>query len=380
MRANAGDAVKIAHLSSVHPRSDSRVFLKQCRGLAARGHEVTLVVADGKGDERKDGVSIVDVGREPGRVRRALRSTRAVLRKALSLDAELYQLHDPELLPAGLRLQRAGKAVLYDAHEDVPKQILAKPYLGPRRLRLLSKAYATYERYACRRLDGIVAATPAIGRKFRPINGRTAVVNNYPIPDELYTAAPFDERRASVCYVGGLSEARGLREIVAAIERVEAPVRLQLAGTFHDSDLEASLQAMPGWARTDALGFVDRHGVRQVLAQSIAGLVTLHPTPNHLESHPIKMFEYMAAGIPVIASDFPLWRRIVEESDCGYCVDPLDPGAIAAAIARLAGNRDEARRLGSNGRAAVIDRYNWPTEEGSLVDLYVSVQGDNGDR
>jgi len=369
-------ALKVAHLTSVHARNDTRIFLKQCRGLASNGYDVSLIVADGRGGESVDGVTVLDVGAASGRLSRIFGASRRVYRKAVELNADIYHFHDPELIPFGLRLRRMGRTVIYDAHEDVPKQLLAKPYLGPRRLRALARAYASFERYAARRLDGIVAATPTIGVKFSHLNERTAVVNNYPLIDELYTDNSWSNKNDTVCYIGGISVARGIREIVAAMDNVTSSARLLLAGTFSGPDLESEVKSMPGWARTHALGFVGRDRLRSVLDESVAGLVTLHSTPNHLESHPIKMFEYMAAGIPVIASDFPLWRSIIEGAECGYCVDPLDSGAIAECVDRLVTDKVEARRLGENGRRAIVERYNWANEEKTLLEFYASVSRD----
>ena len=121
--------------------------------------------------------------------------------------------------------------------------------------------------------------------------------------------------------------------------------------------MEREVKARPGWGRVNELGYVNRQGVRETLGRSVAGLVTLHPIVNYLDALPVKMFEYMAAGIPVIASNFPLWRGIIEGNECGLCVDPLDSGAIAEAIDYLVNHPEEACRMGGNGRMAISTRY-----------------------
>ncbi|MBQ5965497.1 glycosyltransferase family 4 protein [Massilia sp. ZL223] len=361
---------KIVHLTSAHPRNDTRIFIKQCRTLAAHGYDVTLVVADGQGDERRDGVRIVDVGRLSGRMRRIFSTTRRVRDKALSLDADIYQLHDPELLPTGLALKRRGKTVIFDSHEDVPRQLLSKPYLGPLSGKLISATFSLVERYACARFDGIIAATPFIREKFLGIHPVTLDVNNFPMIGELDSATPWADKHNEVCYVGGIGEIRGIRELVHAGQYLRSSARINLVGKFSEPQLEAELQAHPGWHRVTPSGFLDRTGVRKVMQRSLAGIVTFHRLPNHLDSLPTKMFEYMSAGIPVIASNFPLWRETIERAGCGLCVDPADPRAIAEAIDYLVTHPEIARSMGQKGRQAVLDHYNWTVQANRLTDFY----------
>lgn len=367
--------MKIAHLTSAHPRDDIRIFVKECRSLAAAGHDLMLVVADGLGPEVRDGVRILDVGRARGRFDRMFRVTRRVQARAMSLEADVYHLHDPELLPVGGALRRAGMRVVFDAHEDVPKQLLGKHYLGPVTKRVLSFAFAMYERLACRNLDGIITATPNIRDKFLRINRNTLAINNFPMIGELEGNIGWDSKAEEVCYIGGIAAIRGIREVVAAMAMTHPRIRLNLVGGFAEADVEKEVRTTPGWQQVNSLGVRDRAGVRDVLARSRAGIVTFLPVPNHVDAQPNKMFEYMSAGVPVIASHFPLWREIVEGNDCGLCVDPLDPTAIAGAVNRLVEDPVLAQRMGENGRRAVMERYNWAAEEKKLLAFYERLQG-----
>lgn len=361
---------RVVHLTSAHPRDDVRIFLKECSSLSAHGHEVFLVVADGRGGEVLNGVNIVDIGLPTGRIDRMLKVTRRAFSKALELDADTYHLHDPELLPTGLKLKRLGKTVLFDAHEDVPKQILAKHYLQPWVRHVLSWGFAHFERYACKCFDGVVTATPFIRDKFLQINPRSIDINNFPMIGELESSVIWQDKAQEVCYVGNIAQVRGINELVLAMEHTRTDVRLNLVGGFSEQQVELKVKSYKGWESVNYLGVQDRVGVREVMSRSIAGVVTLHPISNYLDALPIKMFEYMSAGIPVIASDFELWRTIIEDAKCGLCVDPLNPVSISEAIDYLVSQPEEAREMGLNGQRAVLSQYNWAQEEKKLLVFY----------
>jgi len=367
----------ITQITSVHRRDDTRVLLKECRSLAAAGHDVTLIVADGRGDQQSGDVIIRDVGAPWRRAFRPVVSTWRVLRAARRLDADIVHVHDAELLPISWWLSVLGRRVVFDAHEDLPAQILTKPYFGPRRRRLLARIAGWVEWLLCRRLNAVVAATPQIAEKFRSINDRVVVVNNYPLLGELGCGEGWTSPRPSVAYLGGMSEIRGIRELIAAMELVDPSIDLVLIGSFADHELEAEMQGQPGWARVQARGHLDRDGVRDALAECFAGLVTFHPAPNHVNAQPNKMFEYMAAGIAVIASDFPAWREVIVGSGAGLCVDPLDPAAIATAINALAADPATAETMGQAGRQLVETTHNWANEETKLLALYDDLLADD---
>lgn len=337
--------------------------------MAAAGYDTFLVVADGKGNETIDEVQILDAGAPRGRFDRMWNATRRIYAMAKRLGADIYHLHDPELMVTGLALRLSGKKVVFDAHEDLPKQLLTKPYLPAWSRRSLACVAGVVESVVLRSMSGLVAATPAIERKLKRYN-RAVIVNNYPLPSQLCSPYHDCPKNNEVSYIGGVTRIRGSQELVRAMVLVKSGARLNLAGPIESESFRSELEMEAGWSAVNLLGVIGREEVSETLARSIAGLVTFLPLPNHVEAQPNKMFEYMAAGLPVVASHFPLWREIIEEVGCGVCVDPSRPEDIASAIDWLIEHPEEARAMGARGRAAIYDRFNWSTEAESLIRYY----------
>ncbi|HEX8552984.1 MAG TPA: glycosyltransferase family 4 protein [Abditibacteriaceae bacterium] len=366
---------KVAVLTSAHTAKDIRIFHKQCVSLAKAGYDVNLIVPSTEAGWH-DGVKILPVERYSSRLKRMTLTVWRIFSLAVKLKADIYHFHDPELIPIGLLLRAMGKKVIYDVHEDAPATVLSKQYLWKPLRQPISKCLHWLESTAVRRFSAVIPVTLKIAERFKH-HPHCVVVRNYPMPHEFTMSDDVDwgTRQNSAAYVGGISEARGIRQMVEAITCLPQEFLgqfkvLELAGGFLSTTLRDEIIKLPGWSYANEHGVVGRAEVAHILANARVGLVVLHPTPNHLHSLPIKLFEYMSSGIPVVASDFPLWREIIEAAGCGILVDPFDTQAIASAMQYLFEHPAEAEKMGQQGRDAVRSHYNWGQQEAQLLKLY----------
>lgn len=365
--------MRVCHITSVHNQYDSRILHKECKSIAEAGHEVFLLVLNGQ-TERVEGVQIVGVPfTNKGRVTRILKAGKALLKEAIILNADIYHLHDPELLRIASKLKKKslGK-VIYDSHEDLPKQVLDKHWIPKIIRKIVSKFVHNYEHRVTRRIDGVISVTEKICNRFKEANKNVTLVANYPVIAEFdkYTTS-IAKRKNTICYVGGLSPTRGIKELVEALPKTNAT--LILAGKFVTSGFESEIKALKGWESVEFLGQVNRTKIVEILQCSELGIVTLHPTESYKEALPIKMFEYMAASIPFVASNFIFWENIIFNVNCGVTADPLNINDISSKINYLLENKEKSTKMGENGRKAVLERYSWETQVENLLDLYTTV-------
>ncbi len=367
--------IKVCHMTSAHDAEDDRIFFKEAVSLAKNQYDV-FVVAKGETYD-KDGVHIVGCGKPSGnRIARILSFSKRVYKTALELDADLYHFHDPELLPYALKLKNHGKKVIFDSHEKYTEQLKNKPYLPSWITKIIARLYGYYENRVLKRIDAVIFPCTMSGKNpFADQCKRAAIISNAAILGEFFdrydSNAPKRERQ--VCYVGGLTEARGITNNMLAAYKAGAS--LALAGDFSPEDYREKLAAMPEFSCVDERGVLNRKGVQELLAESQIGLCTLldHGQYLKIDTFGIKVFEYMSMALPVILSHSHFNDYMADKYKFGICVDPADADDIAKAIRYLLDHPEEAREMGENGRRAVKEEFNWGVEEKKLLALYEDI-------
>lgn len=365
---------RVVHLTTVHDRSDPRIFRKECRSLARAGYDVTLVVSDGKGNETKDGVKILDAGPRPkNRLLRMTKATWKVCRLARKTGAQIAHFHDPELIPAGWLLRMRGKQVIYDVHEDYSTAALIKAYI-PRPVRgILSWIIRHLEPALCKPFH-IVIAEKYYAERFP----KGLPVLNYPLLEDLAAGkadTPDLVDAPRLLYTGNITEARGAYNHVNLL-KLNPDVHLYMIGRC-SPDLAKQLRQRAGKDkdRLYIVGegeYVPFDTIISYYAAGgwTAGLALFPPSPHYLKKEPTKLFEYMAFGIPVLASNFPAWRDLVESSGSGLVADPGNPNALKDALSFLTESPEETRQMGERGKNSVLTTYSWEMESRKICSLY----------
>jgi glycosyltransferase involved in cell wall biosynthesis len=362
---------RAVHVTSVHVWSDTRIFQRMCQGLSQRGWQISLV-ASNVPSQVVEGVRVQGVRVPKSRILRALVGGFRAVRAARAIDADIYHLHDPELLIWKWLLARGRRLVIYDMHEYVPGAIATRPWIPAGVRQVLARCWRLFERVTLRRTPVVLAERSYA--KHYPWLSRKVVVLNLPDTRTLL-AIPRAAQTGRIVYVGRVSRGRGSLRMIEALRLLRdkgLEVELDIVGPVADAHRE-ELIAVIGQARLQGVrlhGYLKPLEAWRLAAGSVAGLAVLEPEPNYVESFPTKMFEYMALGLPVIVSNFPLYREVVEGSACGVCVDPLDAGALAAALERLLRDPALADELGRNGRVAVERHYRWDRQLDALEGFY----------
>ena len=374
--------MKVCHISTVHPRYDVRIFEKECRSLAAFGYDVTLIVNDQKEDEAIDGVQILSLRRSPrNRFDRMTRIADLAFKEAMKVDAEIYHLHDPELLRIADKLRKRGKKVIFDSHEFTAEQIIEKPYLPKWSRRLVSKAYKKYEDLILQKLSGLIVPCTFEGQDyFSNIHIPKVIIGNCPTKHLVSDVdLPLDYRKNKVAYVGGISRDRGLFDMVRGVS--QSGKELVLIGEMSGEDFD-DLKKMPEYECVHYLGRMPHEKAMEELKKCSIGLCLLNDSGQYLKcgNLPTKMYEYMALGIPVVMSKAPYWEKVLERYPFGIAVDVKNSDEISSAICELTSDEAAYHNFSQTAKIAILEVMNWENDEKKLHEFYLMIENAGKDK
>ena len=364
--------MKIVHLTSAHSRYDTRIFLKQCTSLAANNYKVSLVVADGKGDDCKNNVFIFDVGAPRGRLDRIGNAPSRVFKKAMELNADIYHLHDPELLPIGMKLKKKGKKVVFDIHEMTRLQIKSKQWIPAYLRNFTSLAFSKYEDYACKRFDYLIVPQVEMKDFFSEFS-KCQTIFNYPEAD--YNLSDSKRSPFNIVYSGGMSEERGMMNYIALIESLillDCRYKLILACKV-STKLADIVNRSPAKESIELVGYVDFDSLLKIYKESLFGLILFNNVGQYYMANALKLFEYMRSGLVVVMPDFGHWVEFNEENQSGFNVNVKDSNEIAAMIHRQ--SLETLLEISKHNTEVSEAKFSWKSEVLKLINVYKEIEG-----
>ncbi|MEF9984666.1 MAG: glycosyltransferase family 4 protein [Oscillospiraceae bacterium] len=358
---------KVCIITSVHHHDDIRIFHKEAKSLLFAGYDVFMLCPDFEGIE--ENIVCIKMPIEKNKIKRIVYSWKTAFNFAKNIDADIYHIHDPELIKTGKKLKRMGKKVIYDAHEDIGKQILSKSWINLGLRKIIAPIVEKYVIKNANKFDLTICATDIIAEKFN----NSITIHNYPDEEEMerfYGNKKYNLRGNNICYVGAISNQRGTYEMVEAMSKVDG--KLLLAGDFENLELEQEIKTHKNYGKVEILGKLSRREVWEVFNESRVGLLVLKNTSAYVESMPIKLFEYMMAGLPVVASDFKLWRELIGTGGAIF-VDNQNVEEIENAVKYLLENPDIAYEMGQSGKKIAMKKYNLRIDRKKLLSAYEKI-------
>jgi glycosyltransferase involved in cell wall biosynthesis len=366
--------MKVCILTTVHQPYDTRIFHKEAKSLA-KVHEVVLIAPDDEiADKIVDGVRVITIKKPKSKVLHPVTMWR-VFKAGLMQDCDAFHCHEPSSLFVCVILKclKRGK-LIYDAHEHYPS-LIAENSLFPGFIRPLIRFLADIEEGVLVKFaDFVITVDQILCNEYKEYHKNVHIISNYP-KLELFRSSDLNSENEGLIYVGGISRDRGIYQMIDVANK--ANVKLICVGDFTDelnkSEINKFLAEYPT-KNVVFTGHVSHLKVVEYINKSKACLCVLQPIPRYINAVSIKVFEYMACGLPVVASNFPELRKVVKEADCGILVDPTNVDKIADAISYLLEHPEEAKRMGENGRRAVEEKYNWERMEEKLLKLYEGLE------
>lgn len=377
------DILKVFIFSSVHPWNDTRVFYKETISLAKKGYEVKLCAV--QNDVKYEGTYgnlTIEYLPKVKRLARPVLWFRLFF-KALREKADIYHFHDPELLLVGYFLKLfTNSKVIYDMHEDFPAAIKSKSWI-PKFIRgKLSSLVGYIEKVLIKKCDAVIYAEKYYKNNYTDISIVKEDILNYPL-DNTNTLHITPNKVPNIIYAGAISKTRGLDEMLKMARELrnkDFKFKLILIGSFSKQLKQDTLDFIKVNNLNEYIelpGRLPLHKVFDYYAQADIGLAILHPEKNYLQSLATKIFEYMSFGIPVVASNFPDWKELIESSESGVVVNPFNIEEITEAVHKILNDKELSVQLGENGFKAYQEKYNWKVEEKKLIKLYKSILGGN---
>lgn len=376
---NTDHKIKVCHIASIHKMDDMRIFEKECKSLAKAGMDVTLI---GFGTAEKteiiDGVRCVTLCCPiKNNLEVLTKRNKLSLKEAVKIDADIYHVHEPYLLPIAKKLKRIGKIVIFDSHEYYGWQLRDNIHkikivnVPDSFMKIIGNIYMRYERRICRKIDGVVQVCTMNGVDY--FNGRckrSIFIRNLPDSTDYTRQTPLRPDNISIAMIGGISKERGITQLVKAA--YNADTKLYLAGPFLPKSYENELKELTEYQNVEYKGYLNKEGMISLLDQSFIGAATILNMGQYdkIDTFPTKVYDYMAMELPVILSDTRYAKIMNEKYHFAICVDPSKPESIKDAIEWLKANPEEAIKMGGNGRKAIDEELNWEKESLKLIDFY----------